>query len=418
MHDLTDTKIRAAIREGKARTLSDGGRRGAGSLVLRIRPTGAEWYLKQWVAGRPALAKLGRYPDTSLAEARRRYVETAAAAQPGETARQALDRIAVERAGLATLRDLAGAYVQNLAGRRSEREARRVLIDGPDAAVRHLPAGPANEIAPGDVAAWLARWIERDRLVAGNAARAILRACFAWGLRHDFDPRRYIGGAPPARFALTSNPVAATSTLGPRPAGRRWLDAAELVELFRWCATGAGRTDPRALIALRLVALSGQRVEQVLKLTDAHLDRRPGWACWDAAEMKTGRAHAIPVEGPVGDLLSTVPRSLSGLMFPSWKRPADPYPVASLAWVVRRCCADTGLDRFTARDLRRSWRIHAGEAGLSSDHAAAIMARPVGASRVDSMHYAVGDHDRLKREAVEVMARYFAGLGICGGGAE
>lgn len=413
MHRLTDTAIKAAIRAGTARTLSDGGARGAGALVLRLRPgTAPEWYLRRWTDGRPALVKLGTYPALSLADARRRYRDHAGQAAPGETPRATAARIARERADLATLADLAGAYVAHLGARRSAREARRVLIDGPDAAARHLPAGPANAIEPGDVAGWLARWADRGALVAGNQARATLRAAYSWGQKFDFDPTRYRNGAPPPRFAIRSNPAAAVPNLGARGAGVRWLDLDEIRTFFDWCRTGAGRTDPRALVALRLVLLTGQRVEQILRLTDGHLDRRPGWASWDAAEMKMRRPHAVPILGAAGDLIAwarSAPRP-GALLFPGEIEGA-PYQSRSLNWIARRCCADTGLARWTPRDLRRTWRTHAGEAGLSAEQAAALMAHPFGPA-IEVRHYNAGNNDRLKVEGAAMMADYWRGHGI------
>jgi integrase len=413
MHRLTDTAIKAAIRAGDARTLSDGGARGSGALVLRLRPgTAPEWYLRRWIEGRPALVKLGIYPALSLADARRRYRDHAGQAAPGERPRATAARIARDRAELATVADLCAAYCAHLGARRSAREARRVLLEGPDAAARHLPAGPANAIEPGDVAAWLARWPDRGALVAGNQARAALRAAYSWAMAHDFDPRRYTAGAPPPRFAIRSNPAAAVPNMGARGAGIRWLTLAEIRTFWDWCRTGAGRTDPRALVALRLVLLTGQRVEQILSLTDAHLDRRPGWASWDASEMKMKRPHAVPIAGPAGDLIAwarSAPRP-GALLFPGEIEGA-PYQHRSLNWIARRCCADTGLARWTPRDLRRTWRTHAGEAGLNAEQTAAIMAHPFGAA-IEARHYNAGNHERLKAEGVALMADYFQRAGI------
>jgi integrase len=414
MHTLTDTAIRAAIRSGKARALSDGGSRGDGALVLRIATTGAAaWYLKRWQDGRPALVKLGAYPAVGLADARRRYRDHAGAALPHETPRATAARVTRERAELATLRDLAEAYCAHLGGRRSAREARRILIDAPDAAARFLPDGPANAIEPGDVAGWLARWADRGALVAGAQSRAILRAAFSFGQAHDFDPRRYVSGAPPPRFAIKANPAAAVPSFGARGAGTRWLSLDEIRTFWTWCGAGAGRTDPRALIALRLILTTGQRVEQVLKLTDAHLARRPGWMAWEAAEMKKPRPHAVPAVGVVAELVRwavEAPRPRPGLLFPG-TLPGEPYQHRSLNWIARRCCADTGLAPFTPRDLRRTWRTHAGEAGLSAEQCAALMAHPFGPA-VESRHYNAGNNDHLKAEGAQAMAKYWEASGI------
>lgn len=412
MHRLTDTAIKAALRTGKARTLSDGGTRGDGALILRIADTGgAAWYVKRWRDGRPALVKLGAWPAVTLADARRRYRDHTGAAKTGETPRDTVQRIARDRAALASFADLAAAYCDHLAARRSAPETRRLLLSGPDAAARCLPDGPANAITPADVAAWLARWAARGTIAQGEQARAMLRAAFSFGMAFDFDPRRYVNGAAPPRFAILSNPAAAVPTFGARGAGVRWLTADEIAAFWAWTGAKAGRTDSRALNALRLILASGQRVEQIMRLSDFHLSRA-GWLSWDASEMKKARPHAVPAVGIVADLVRRAveaPRPKPGLFCPGAK--AGAYQGRSLNWILRRCCADTGLAPFSPRDLRRTWRTHAGEAGLSSEQCAAIMAHPFGAA-VEAKHYNAGNNDRLKQEASEVMAIYWQGLGM------
>jgi integrase len=410
MGKLTDTKIRKALRAGSDTTLTDGGARGHGALVLRIRSTGAaSWYVKRWQNGRPFMALIGPLAAIGLAEARRRYTDLIGSAKPGESLRATASRAAIERRELATLAELLAGYVAHLEGRRSAVEARRLLLDGPDAAARHLRAeDPANSLRPEEVAAWLARWPARGSTATGNKARTFLSAAYGWGLRHDLHPARIMSGSA-SRFKLDTNPAAIVPPPGPRGAGERFLDLDELRALLAWCRYGSNRADPRALVALQIIAMSGQRPEAVLALTVDHLDRRPGWITWKAEEMKARRAHSIPRTGPVADLVAQaleLPR-IGRHLFPGWKDPGAPYPAASLRWLVRRFCTSTGAARFSTRDLRRSWRVHALQAGMSAEAAAAIMAHAWG-PQVASRHYSSDTAlDRLKLEGATVMADYW-----------
>jgi len=79
---ITDKQIQKAIREapagGKERELRDDGERGAGRLVLVIKPrTGrvtAEFYAVYYRGGRRAKAKLGSYPTIPVVEARSKFL--------------------------------------------------------------------------------------------------------------------------------------------------------------------------------------------------------------------------------------------------------------------------------------------------------------------------------------------------------
>ena len=120
MGRLTDTAIRKALRAGGEINLSDGGARGSGALVLRVRSSGAAaWFVKHWRDGKPTMAKVGPYPAVTLAEARRRYADLIGQAKAGESIRATAARVALDRAGRASLRDLCEGYAAHLEGRRS-----------------------------------------------------------------------------------------------------------------------------------------------------------------------------------------------------------------------------------------------------------------------------------------------------------
>ena len=69
---LTDRRIREAKPdEKKTRKLTDGG-----GLYIEIAPTGGKlWRYKYRFTGKEKLLALGKYPDISLQEARKRHQE-------------------------------------------------------------------------------------------------------------------------------------------------------------------------------------------------------------------------------------------------------------------------------------------------------------------------------------------------------
>lgn len=108
------------------------------------------------------------------------------------------------------------------------------------------------------------------------------------------------------------NPAAGIPT-EPKTVGTRWLDEDEFLRLYRWLEYPDTPVHPPYTRAVRILMLTGQRVEEIARL---HVDQ------WDAREeiidwskTKNGKPHAIPVPDIAAELIeSIVPK------------PAEPEP--------------------------------------------------------------------------------------------
>jgi hypothetical protein len=139
---ITEAAIKAALlaapRIKKTVELKDGGERGAGRLVLAVRPFDsrvvAEWYAYSYRGGRRTSVKLGTYPTLGLAAGRKLFREKFA---PTISAGDSLLGMRAKAAAVqtdATLGALFEDYLKHLEGRRSQREIKYLL----DAALRYL----------------------------------------------------------------------------------------------------------------------------------------------------------------------------------------------------------------------------------------------------------------------------------------
>ena len=86
--------------------------------------------------------------------------------------------------------------------------------------------------------------------------------------------------------------------------GTRWLDEEEFVQLYRWLECPDAPVHPPYTRAVRILMLTGQRVEEIARL---HVDQ------WDAQERiidwsktKNGKPHAIPVPSIAADLIELI----------------------------------------------------------------------------------------------------------------
>lgn len=362
MPSLTDGEIRQALkrveRAGKQETLTDGEGRGTGRLVLILKPmptrVTAEWMAQQWRNGKRTKSKLGAYPAMPLAQAREIFKrDFAEIIQRGSSIKIAGDT----RPG--TVADLFEAYVNHLreSNKSSWPEAEKGLNKIADLLGRNRLA---REIAPDDVLGVIRPIYERGKKAMADHVRSYIRSAYSWGIKSEHDYR----STSPRRFKLVHNPAAGIPT-EPKVTGTRWLDEEEYVRLYRWLECPDTPIHPPYARAVRILMLTGQRVEEIARL---HIDQ------WDAAERiidwsktKNGQPHAIPVPEIAADLIETIKPNEHGWFFPSAKDPSKPVSHGTLYAFMWRQREREVIPVVTNRDLRRTWKTLAGKAGVSKE---------------------------------------------------
>ena len=362
MPSLTDGEIRQALKRvehsGRQETLIDGDGRGTGRLVLILKPmptrVTADWMAQQWRDGKRTKKKLGAYPSMSLAQAREVFKrDFADMIQKGRSIKIAGDT----RPG--TVADLFEAYVQYLknAGKMSWKETEKGLNKIADTLGRNRLA---REIEPDEITEVIRPIYERGRHAMADHVRGYIHAAYSWGMKSEHDYRT----SSPRRFKLLYNPAAGIPTES-KKVGTRWLDEEEFVRLYRWLECPDAPVHPPYTRAVRILMLTGQRVEEIARL---HVDQ------WDAAERiidwsktKNGKPHAIPVPSLAAELIGSIKPNENGWFFPSAMDPTRPVShgtLYSFMWRLR----DRGvIPVVTNRDLRRTWKTLAGKAGVSKE---------------------------------------------------
>lgn len=362
MPSLTDGEIRRALKQveqtGKQLSLVDGEGHGTGRLVLVMKPmptrVTADWMAQQWRDQKRLKKKLGSYPSMSLSKAREVFArDFADLIQKGRSIKIAGDT----RPG--TVADLFEAYVQYLkdAEKPSWKETEKGLNKIADALGRNRPA---REIEPDEIVEVIRPIYERGKKAMADHVRSYIHAAYSWGLKSEHDYR----SASQRRFRLVYNPAAGIPT-EPKKVGTRWLDEDEFVRLYRWLECPDAPVHPPYTRAVRILMLTGQRVEEIARL---HVDN------WDAEEKiidwsktKNGAPHAIPVPPIAAELIESIKPNEYGWFFPSAmdpKRPVSHGTLYSFMWRQR----DRGvIPVVTNRDLRRTWKTLAGQAGVPKE---------------------------------------------------
>jgi integrase len=359
---LTDRAIRQALKRveksGKQENLVDGEGRGTGRLVIILKPMAtrvtAEWMAQQWRDGKRLKKKLGNYPSMSLAQAREVFTrDFADVIQKGRSIKIAGDT----RPG--TVADLFEGYVQYLkdAGKPSWKDTEKGLNKIADTLGRNRFA---REIEPDEITEIIRPIYERGKRSMADHVRGYVRAAYSWGLKSEHDYR----STSPRRFRLAYNPAAGIPT-EPKVVGTRWLDDDEFVRLYRWLECPDTPVHPPYTRAVRILMLTGQRVEEIAAL---HIDQ------WDDKERiidwsttKNSKPHAVPVPALAAELIESIKPNKFGWFFPSAKDPSRPVSHGTLYSFMWRQRDRGVIPVVTNRDLRRTWKTLAGKAGVSKE---------------------------------------------------
>lgn len=393
MAALQDAEIRGAIRkiqsqQRKRIVLKDGFGRGGGRLALMLRPAKhgitAEWYATQHQAGRRSMAKIGVYPELSLAKAREEFARYSVNIRKGVPVKRA-------QGGSDTLLAMLKGYCNSLEGQRTHDENERVLIRSKDSAAAFIGATKkASEVTTGEIAEWLRVFYGRGSPAAADANRNKIRAAFNWALGSTNDYTQQGGNG----WGLSFNPAAAIpADPEARKAGTRFLSRDELLSFLSWL----GAIGTRQAKCLSVIALTGQRVEEIVNLRPEHYDGTSMfWPDTKAGKQrgKKAKPHHIPVPRRCVTILDEMkPRLFEGVR------------VAAIRELCAAFCAEKKVEHFTTRDLRRTWKTLAGEARISKE--ARDRLQNHSRSDISSVHY---DRYDYWEEKVEAMHRWDAWL--------
>ncbi len=396
---LTDAAIQRAIKTGMDTQLSDGIGKGRGRLVLIIRSKRPDWYAQQWLAGKKRLKKMGTYPRLTLAEARKRY--EAEFANVIETKQ---DIRITATAAQGTVADLFEGYVASLkaAGKRSSEET--------DYNLKSVLESMDGRMAARDVKTEYILSVLRPIYARGSAGRAdhlrsYIRSAFNWGIRSDNDYRT----EKPKRFNIAVNPADAIPP-EPKKMGHRYLSVDECRVFWRWLHDTTPH-NPRAghgmvesnLMALRCILLTGQRVEMITRL---HRTQYNGELCeWERTKSNP-QPHLLPMPPQARAILDARMALNYGWLFPSVFNPAVHIRLELLQDITARFCERMGVDRFTPRDLRRTWKTLAGFAGITKVDRDLVQVHSH--ADISSRHYDRYEYLAEKRAAMKRWSEWFA----------
>jgi integrase len=413
---LTARQIEAAIKNVETEiTLNDGssGRR-TGSLKLVIRKgangVSASWYSAWKLDGRRQKKMLGRFPELSLAAARQMH-----AAETTPFLQQNRNPKAVARIVKPTVQALFEAYCDHLdqKGTRTVAGSRYVLLTagtthrkavGKNAGIKATSCADglgrdrlAADIAPADVAAFLAKAFNRGARRQADIQRTAMAAAFNWGIKSTHDYRTDKRGD----WGIKFNPVTAVpKDSGANRARERNLTADELAAL--WAGMSGERFSVEIASVVKLIICCGQRVQETLRAEGCEIDLKARTWNMPAHKTKGGKhPHSIPLPAQaVAVFQELIDHHGDGPLFPSRLGAKSPYIAhTSVNQAVKRWYVDKGVAPFIPRDLRRTWKSRTADAGI--DRFVRDLIQQHAMNDTGSKHYDRADYLPKMREAMQ-----------------
>jgi integrase len=355
-------------------------------LALRVSAKG----IKAWTlhftgpTGKRVRITLGRYPSTSLANARTLALDAKSAVADGRDPRGAGDEM--------TVNDLAARYVEiHAAGLRSADEIKRRIYRNIVPIIGNVKL---SELHRRDATRVIDAVAKRN--APGEAMRCFedLRAMLRWAV---------------SRGDLDHNPIEGMrKPQGSKPR-ERVLSDDEIRTLWSGLPQALALT-PEYQRVIKLCLVTGQRVGEVAGMTRGELDLKHKLWHLPGARTKNGHAHTVPLSPLAIELIGNAD---SEQVFPNSTR----KPSLAVSGIIYRAQHRFGIAQWSVHDLRRTALTGMAKLGVApivlghiANHRTTTKA---GMTLSVYVHHA---YEKEKREALELWADRLQG--IIAGGAE
>lgn len=391
MGKLTDTQLKAWVRAGKPIA----GKSDGGGLTFTMSKAGtAAWVLRYRHSGRPREYSIGRYPDTSLADARGMASELRGRIQKGEDV--AITRQVEKARGelqAETFRDLVAEWVDRSVNTRYGARIKRTFELYAHPLIGSLP--PA-EIRPPHIDRVLRATATTAPTVANDLVRYLKRV-FAYARK---------------RHIITINPAADfdASDAGGKESSRSRALSLDEIRTFSKALNNCPTLGRDNELAFRLLLLLGVRKRELVGAAWDEFDLDAGLWHLPANRSKTTAAVTIPLPPLAVGWLKELHVRAAGApwVFPArriGKRERGQISPDTLNVALTRVKHD--LPHFTVHDLRRTLRTQLAALGIAPHIAERVLNHKLkGVAGVYDRH----DYLTERRAALEQWADVFGSI--------
>ena len=421
----TDREIKGAKPKDKRYRISKPiGVRIPGSLVLDIHTGGAKvFYYQYYRESRRILIKIGVYKKTpssygwTLEAASERSREYAELLRQGIDPKQHVEtqeltnkekikqHEAEKRQG--TFELLLKSYLAGMEadGKRSVSSVRRSLQTYVIDPFPQLVNRQASTIEADDIVSILHRMISNGVTTHTNRVRSYLSAAFNHGLKQEHNPRRYT--EEDVKFNLRYNPV----SFVPRQddferVGDHVISEEEIKTIWN-------ELENESLIISLLVKLAlatGQRAGELNRMGWTDVDFEEKTMTIPNTVSKNKMDHVVPLDDIAMIVINSL-HKLTGeykhLFTGTYRGKLSNEKIihnATIAKVIRDFCTQKKINKFIARDIRRTFKTLAGKAGIPKELRDRLQNHAL--KDVSTIHYDRYDYLPEKRQGMKVWNDY------------
>jgi len=185
----------------------------------------------------------------------------------------------------------------------------------------------------------------------------------------------------------------------------RSLSADEIKQFWNALNTNPSDMMTGTVALLKVLLLTGQRVEQTSRMQWDHLDLTN--STWDIPpeETKTGKrtgvGHIVPLTSAVITIIQSMPQfDGEPFVFPG-RHGGKPFSISGISNPLQKLLNESKIEHFTARDLRRTFTTHLSRLGVLAEIRNRIQDHAI-AGDVESKHYNRFDYMDQKRAALKL----------------
>lgn len=279
------------------------------------------------VKGKQRFMKLGGYPATSLKEARESYQQWRKVKESGrdpqivrdlqiqeeERLYQEAEKQKQELMMQGSYQQLLDGYVQDLKAnnKRSWENAEQIFKANAYKCI--AKSKKARDVTSDDINRTLSIIENRGAHVVVNRVRGYLSAAFSYGLKSDKSRGREVDKVV---FGIEHNPVRDVLKSDVKEkAGERYLNEQEVKRL--WFELDSTNISLSIVSALKLLLVTGQRVEEVLRINQNSIDQQT--QLWELPTTKNKRPHVVPLSNLAIEIIGKLQADDDGYLLPSSK---------------------------------------------------------------------------------------------------
>lgn len=342
MSNFTDTYIKALKPKTARYEVYEGG-----GFGIRVAPTGVKtWIYRYKIDGITEKLTLGHYPNLSLANAKKRFIELSSVRKQGTNPREYIDQAKLKENN--TVTKLMQTWYSNYAEKNRKKPSQiKQQIDAD--IIPLLGEMSLEQIQTRDIAKALDKIVARGARIHANRVLSTIKQAFNYAV---------------SRGAIQYNPATGIRSRdigGIEKPRERVLSLNEIKQIFLFLDGDNHQLPIQTKNAIKILFLTGVRTAELRLATWDEIDFENTLWTIPSAHSKSGIIHKVHLSPQVLSLFLEIKSESDSAYVLPYKDGKKPLTLNALPRAVNRVQQRIGIVHWTIHDARRSLATHFGE---------------------------------------------------------